>query len=115
MILATIKMLIPPRKHDEALKILKAIGEQNRIRRGCLSCQIYKDVEEENVFVYEEMWRSEEDLKRHLQSNEYRNLLLVVEMALQNPEIKFNTITRQNGFEVIEKARGSIQAQGSHD
>ena len=56
--------------------------------------------------MYEEMWRSEEELKSRLQSNEYNKLLLVAEMALQNPEIKFNTITRQSGLETIEKARG---------
>jgi hypothetical protein len=27
-------------------------------------------------------------------------------MALQHPEIRFNTITKQSGIEAIEKARG---------
>jgi quinol monooxygenase YgiN len=112
MVLATIRMLIPPKKHGEVLRILKSIAEQNRIQRGCLSCRIYKDAEEDNVFMFEEMWRSEEDLKNHLRSKEYGKLLMVVETALQNPEIRFNTITRQNGFERIEKARSSIQAGG---
>jgi quinol monooxygenase YgiN len=112
MVLATIRMMIPPKKHDEALRILRSMGEQNRIRRGCLSCRIYKDAEEENVFVFEEMWRSEEEFKNHLRSNEYDRLLLVMEMALQNPEIKFSTITRQSGIEMIEKARSSI---GKHE
>jgi len=43
--------------------------------------------------MFDEMWRSEEELKSHLRSNEYSKLLLVIEMALQNPEIRFNTIT----------------------
>jgi quinol monooxygenase YgiN len=115
VVLATIRMIIPPKKHAEVLKILKAIAEQNRVLRGCLSCRIYKDIDEENAFVFEEMWRSEEDLKSHLRSKEYSQLLLVLEMALQHPEVKFNTITRQSGFETIEKARSSIPAQGSFD
>jgi quinol monooxygenase YgiN len=106
MVLSTIRMKIPPKKHGEILRILKAIAEQNRVRRGCLGCRIYNDAEEENVIMYEEMWRSEDELKSRLQSNEYNKLLLVAEMALQNPEIKFNTITRQSGLETIEKARG---------
>jgi quinol monooxygenase YgiN len=109
MVLATIKMMIPLKKHPEALKILRAIAEHNRMHRGCLSCRIYKDVEEESVLVFEEMWKSEEELKSHLRSEEYGKLLLVVEMALQNPEIRFRTITRQSGFETIEKTRGSLR------
>ena len=107
MVLSTIRMKIPTKKHAEILRILKAIAEQNRVRRGCLGCQIYKDAEEDNVIMYEEMWRSEEELKSRLQSSEYNKLLLVAEMALQNPEIRFNTITRQSGLETIEKARGA--------
>jgi quinol monooxygenase YgiN len=107
MVLSTIRMNIPPQKQAEVLRILKAIAEQNRVRRGCLGCQIYKDAEEDNVIMYEEIWRSEEELKNRLQSNEYNKLLLVAEMSLQNPEIRFNTITRQSGLETIEKARGS--------
>jgi quinol monooxygenase YgiN len=106
MVLSTFRMKIPPKKHAEVLRILKAIAEQNRVRRGCLGCRIYNDAEEENVILYEEMWRSEEELKSRLQSSEYKKLLLVAEMALQNPEIRFNTITRQSGLETIERARG---------
>ena len=107
MLLATIRMKIPPKKHVEAWRVLKWIAEQNRVQRGCLSCQIYKDAEEDTVFMFEETWRSEEDLKSHLRSNEYSKLLLVMEMALQNPEIRFNTVTRQSGIETIEKVRSS--------
>jgi quinol monooxygenase YgiN len=108
MVLASIRMVIPPKKHVEVLKILKSIAEHNRVRRGCLSCRIYRDAEEENVFTFEEMWRSEEEMKSHLRSSEFSKLLLVIETALQNPEIRFNTITRQGGFETIEKARSSV-------
>jgi hypothetical protein len=53
------------------------------------------------------MWRSEEGLERHLRSDEYREVLLVIEMALKSPKIRFNTISRSRGIETIEKARNS--------
>jgi len=37
MVLSTIRMKIPAKKHAEVLRILKAIAEQNRVRRGCLA------------------------------------------------------------------------------
>ena len=72
---------------------------------GCLGCHIYGDLQEENVLILEEIWRAEEDLELHLRSDEYRNLLLVMEMALKQPEIRFDTISSSTGIETIEKAR----------
>jgi quinol monooxygenase YgiN len=105
MILATIRMKISPQKRGEALKIIKSIVEGNRILPGCLSCRIYEDIEEDNVIMYEEMWKSEDALEHHLRSDEYRRVLLALEMALQHPEVRFNRISSSSGFETIEKAR----------
>ena len=107
MILATARMIIPPKKRNEALRILRSTAEQCKLHSGCLSWHIYEDVQEDNVLMLEEMWRSEEDLERHLRSEEYRNVLLVMEMALKEPVIRFNTISSSAGIETIEKARSS--------
>jgi quinol monooxygenase YgiN len=105
MILATIRMMIPPKKRDDALGILRSLTEQCRDDLGCLSCRIYRDLQEKNVLMFEEIWRSKEDLDLHIRSDDYRNLLLVVEMALKQPEIRFDTISSSTGIETIEKAR----------
>ena len=105
MILATVRMTIPPQKSDEVLKILRSVAEQCRDAPGCLSCYIYGDLQEKNAFVLEETWRAEEDLNVHLRSGEYLNLLLVLEMSTKKPEIRFDTIASSMGIEAIEKAR----------
>ena len=107
MVLATVRMTIPPKKRNEALKILRSTAEQCKLHSGCLGWHIYEDVQEDDVLMFEEMWRSEEDLERHLRSEEYRNLLLVMEMALKHPEVRFNTVSTSTGIETIEKARSS--------
>jgi quinol monooxygenase YgiN len=106
MIQATIRMLIPPQKRHEALRILRSVAEPCRDYPGCLACHVYGDLEEKNLLMLEEFWRSEEDLELHLRSDEYRNLLLVLEMATKQPEIRFDTISNSAGIEAIEKARG---------
>jgi quinol monooxygenase YgiN len=107
MILATIRMTIPPKKHDEALRILRSVGDRCKDHSGCLGFHIYEDVQGNNVIMFEEKWRSEEDLERHLRSGEYRNVLLVMEMALKHPEVRFNKVSTSTGFEMIEKTRSS--------
>ena len=83
MILSTIRMMIPPQKRNEALKILRSITDQCSDYHGCLSCHIYEDLQEKNILMFEQAWRADEDLDLHIRSDEYLNLLLVLEMALQ--------------------------------
>ena len=109
MIRATVRMEIPPQKTGEVLKILRSMSEQCRDFPGCLGCYLYGDLEKKNVLVLEQVWRAEEDLNLHLRSREYLNLLLVLEMSLKQPEIRFDTIASSMGIEAIGKARSSTE------
>jgi quinol monooxygenase YgiN len=59
--------------------------------------------------MIEETWGTQEALDRHLRSAEYRNVLLVVEMAHKEPEIRFSEFTHSTGVETIEKARSQAR------
>jgi quinol monooxygenase YgiN len=106
MILASIRMVIPAQRRSEVLKTLKSISAEASIQQGCLSSRLYRDENDESVFVVEEVWRNQEDLDRHLRSEDYHLMLLVMEMAEEPPEIKFQSISAAAGLEVVEKARG---------
>jgi len=105
MVLASVRMTIPARKFGEALRILRSVAEQTRVQPGCLSCQVYRNGQEDNVLLFEQLWGNEADLERHLRSDEYRQVLMVIEMAMKKPEIRFDTILSSSGIETIEKAR----------
>jgi len=109
MIQSSIRMTMPSQKSGEVMKILRSVAELCRDDPGCLSCHIYEDVQEENVLMLEQVWRSEEDLTLHLRTNQYRNLIVVLELALKQPEIRFDTISSSTGIETIEKARGQTR------
>jgi quinol monooxygenase YgiN len=108
MVLASIRMTIPARKFGEALRILRSVAEVSRVQPGCLSCQVYRNGQEDNVLLFEQHWSNEADLERHLRLDEYRQVLMVMEMAIKQPEIRFDTISSSAGIEIIEKARSSI-------
>ena len=83
------------------------MAERTRIEPGCISCQVYQGAENKQVILMDELWRNNEDLECHLRSEDYLKVLLVVEMALEKPEIRFDTITCSTGVDMIEKARKS--------
>lgn len=76
------------------------------VEPGCLSSRLYHDENDEAVFVCEQVWRHQDDLNLYLRSEDYRRMLVVMELAGEPPEIKFQTIAETAGIEFIEKARG---------
>ncbi len=109
MVLATLRMMFSAKKVGEALRILRSMAEQSRVQPGCLSCQIYRNGQEDNVLMFEQQWSNEADLERYLRSDDYRQVLIVLEMAIKQPEIRFDTIVSSTGVETVEKARSSIE------
>jgi quinol monooxygenase YgiN len=105
MILSTIRMTIRPQKRAEAIKILKSMADQCRDDLACLSCHIYADLQEKNVLMFKEIWMADEAMDLHIRSDEYRDLLLVLEMSLKQPEIRFDSISQSTGMETLPKTR----------
>jgi quinol monooxygenase YgiN len=105
MIHSSVRILTRPGKRDDTLAILCSMAERTRVETGCITCRIYWDAQDENSILLEEMWNTQEDLNRHLRSEEYRNVLLIMEMAVKQPEIKFEFISHFEGIETIVKAR----------
>jgi len=108
MVRSTIRMLIPLGKQSDALEILGSLAEEIQFEPGCISCRIYRGVQEARTIMLDELWLSEEDLQHHLRSERYRKILLVIEMAAELPEIRFDMIAQSSGVEAIEQARKSL-------
>ena len=108
MVHATIRMLIPPKRRGEVLDILSSVAERSRFEEGCINSRVYQDLDSEPVFMLDQLWTSGEGLEGYLRSEEFRKVLLVVEMSLEPPEIRFEEVSRSTGVETIEKARSVL-------
>ncbi len=110
---SSIKMLIPLDKQSEAIDILNSVSARVQFDPSCFSSRIYRDVDEVRTIMVEELWANEEDILRHLKSDAYHQVLLVIEMAEEPPEIRFDTIAHSSGVEIIENARTQEYNQAS--
>ena len=102
---STIRMLIPLNKQSEALEILRVVSGQVQFEPGCISSRLYRGADEARAIMIEDHWKSDQDILHHLQSDTYQRVLLVMEMAEELPDIRFDTIAHSGGVEVIEEAR----------
>ena len=105
MIQATIKVRLPAGRVKEAMAILRPLVESTKTVPGCVDCELHRDALEDTVLVFLDRWSDEEELERHLRSEQYRDLLLVMEMARESPEVRFDVISHTSGLEAIERAR----------
>ena len=92
-------------KQSEALEILGSVTARIQADTRCLGTGLYRCLDDAGTIMLEELWQSPEGILQHLRSDDYRRILLVLEMAEEPPDIRFDTIAQSSGIEVIRKAR----------
>ena len=102
MILVTLKMIVRPERRSDLLEAMRGMFEPVRVERGCLSYCLYEDVENRNAFILLEEWETQQDLESHISKDNYRQLLALMDLLREQPELQFNTVSHRAGMELIE-------------
>lgn len=106
LVRSSIRLRISLKKQSEVFDLLESVREQIQFEPHCLYARLYREANEAESVMFEELWETVEDMLRHLQSDAYRRILLAIEMADVPPDIRFDKIIQSSGFETIVKARG---------
>ena len=101
-------MKFTPEKLPEAREILCSLVERIRVSPGCLGSDVYQHLLEPDILLFEEWWNDHADLDRHLRSGLYQRVILVIEMAMEYPMVKFSEIAQTTGLETVEKSRRDL-------
>ncbi|MCK4838889.1 MAG: antibiotic biosynthesis monooxygenase [Desulfobulbaceae bacterium] len=105
MIIVTLRIKVPRDRRRDFMDSARLIVEPTRIQSGCISCWLYQDSDEPDVVLLVEEWESRKELDHHINSDQYRIVLSLMEASDQFPEIKLNTISKTEGLEAIEAVR----------
>ena len=109
-----IRMLVPPRKYKEACCSLGSMVERIKVKEGCLSCRLYQEAIGGKTLLFEMDWADEKSFQAHLDSEEFRYVLMVVEMASSPPEVRFDRVAhsaRINTIEDVWKWTGALTGE----
>jgi quinol monooxygenase YgiN len=74
-----------------------------RHEKGCLRCNVYQDMENENAFIFIEEWKTEAHLDKHLRSDRFGVLIGAVKLLSDTSEIKFTTLAQTTEIEAIRR------------
>lgn len=105
MIIELVSVSAPNRKRQEIGKALATLIGPIQVQPGCLSCHLSQEWPMQDGLQIEARWDSEESLIRHLQSDIYKRLLLLMEFSSTPPVLEFFSVLEFRGLDLVEKAR----------
>jgi quinol monooxygenase YgiN len=105
LIIEIVSIVVRPAKSGELRRALNAWVGPTEVEPGCISCRILKDEGDPHAFCYEAQWRTQDDLLRHLRSEHYKRLLVLMDLGDEPPQIEFHTVAETEGLDLIQRAR----------
>jgi len=111
MILSKTEIIADTKKRQEILEILFSLKLQTQGEPGCLSCCITQELENEKLITYETLWQTEQSLYNHIRSSQYRNLLAAIDLSSEAPDVRFYTVSRNEGMELVKKVLGYAERE----
>jgi quinol monooxygenase YgiN len=93
-------------KRTEVAQTLLSMIEPIEKVRGCLSCHVFRDIEEKNVFSLIEEWETREDLDDHIKSDRFSVLLGTKSLLCEPLQIEIHTVSHSEGMETVKATRG---------
>ncbi|MGA9176140.1 MAG: antibiotic biosynthesis monooxygenase [Desulfobacterales bacterium] len=106
MIIAKTIMNALPEKRKEVFQTLLSMIEVLRQEKGCRSCQVFQDIEDENVFSVVQKWETREDLEHHMRSDRFSVLLGANILLKEQQNIKIHTVLHTEGNGIVNAVRG---------
>ena len=106
MVTSFLKIQVPQEKMKDAIQTVNSILGWTIAQPGCISMAFYEDTNQPGTMMVFEEWENWPTLEKHIQSDSYRNILELMELSSEQPEIKFYSIADTKGMEVIERLRG---------
>jgi quinol monooxygenase YgiN len=105
MVIFTLHLKVAPNDRINIMKTIHPIIGSTSVRKGCLHCGLYSNSQNDDELILLENWKSQQDMEKHIRSDDFRKILTVMEAAKKKPEISFITVESTAGLELVEKIR----------
>jgi quinol monooxygenase YgiN len=84
MIRCTLRLVVSGVHRRQVVASLTPLIGWTRVEPGCRACNLLADLEEPRAIVLAEEWDTQDDLDRHLRSEDYRRVLEAIELSLRH-------------------------------
>jgi quinol monooxygenase YgiN len=105
MITFVLRLKLAQERRIDAINTIRSMIGPTTALPGCRCCKLYCDVENDDQMILLEEWHSQEDLERHIRSDDFRYILAVMDLGSEPPDLAFHTVSSTAGMELIETLR----------
>ena len=111
VIIVRITMKALREKRTEMMQTLLSMIEPAGKEKGCLSYDVFCELEDNHVFSLIEEWETREDLDYHIRSERFSVLLGTKSLLARPSEINIHTVSHSEGVEVVNALRSKGTAK----
>jgi quinol monooxygenase YgiN len=93
-----IDMRFSPGESDHAVRLLLSVKGSIQAKHGCHACVVGIDPADASLIHYHEEWESGEAFHQHVQSEEFRRVLIAMDLCIEEPRIVFGNLSGHCGM-----------------
>ena len=94
--------------HANRTKIVDAVRSVHgpiSVQPGCRKFSLFCDVDNDDALILVEEWDSHEALQKHIQSEDFRVILSLIDHAEKEPEFAIHEVSNTSGLEFLDRSR----------
>ncbi|HQR45178.1 MAG TPA: antibiotic biosynthesis monooxygenase [Thermoanaerobaculia bacterium] len=101
----SVDMSFDDEKMPQALELLLGGVEPIRVKPGCASCRVQRDVADRRLVHYTEEWTSAGAFRRHVRSREFWRVLVAMDLAAEEPAVTLGDMAVRRGIGLLSELR----------
>ena len=105
MIIERVAILVAPEKREDLRRAFSSLLGPTGVEPGCIGCHLYQEAGTVNRFCLETRWETDQELIKHLRSEQYKNFLILLELSAEPPLIEFHDVVETKGLELVRSVR----------
>jgi len=90
---------------DSAVRLMLSAKGDILTKRGCRVCEVALEVADAGVVHYREEWESDEAFREHIRSEEFRRILIAMDMSSEEPRIVVGNLSGHGGMAYLRTLR----------
>ena len=111
----SIDMRFLPDHEEDAIRVLRSVTGVTEAKSGCRACLVARDATDEELFLYREEWDSESAFLRHIRSEEFRRVLVAMDMCSEEPQVLVGDLSGTSGMERLRELRKEKEGTAASD
>jgi quinol monooxygenase YgiN len=106
----SVRILAPPEHARDVGDSLRALARRARQDSACCFSEVYASLDDQNQLVLREDWAADDALARYLRSDDFDQVLTLIELGAAPPVLEFQVAGRIRGLDYLTEVRGTSES-----